>query len=279
MNGHGAEGLLKFRDNAELTSAQLATGLLAASAAGRFARALLVLDTCHAESILQHIPAAAAHKTHTLPGSSGGFAEQLQDDVQLLGVCSDNVAVLCSAATWMSDTLPQSLQWLGSALKRFVVHWVQQWDPPSSVPVPPLGIDIVATSSWEASSYAAGFDGTLGTPLADGFVTTLFRRTLSPARTRRGSKQEQLSASLDKSLLPPRSQLSSKSATSQSPAAWQQSAARYFMQLPPLEVGSKCVRRSDHGAGAGMASLSLEEALAQSAVLRATRNNQATAPA
>lgn len=296
MNGHGAEGLLKFRDNAELTSAQLATGLVTAKAAGRFRRALLVLDTCHAESILQHIPAAKTVPAATLSpppqlevADSGqdAFVNSIRDRAQLLSACREGGAVLCSAAATLIDALPACMQWLAAPIGRLVAHVLQQWDPPNSIPLPPLNIDIVATSSWEKSSYAAGFDSDLGTPLADGFVTTLFRRTLSPTKEHYGQRLQKLTRAMDASLAPAKEHTEhDQSRTPRqlshgrtSPRIWKQSAAKYFMRLPHFEVGSQCVLRSDHGAASGMQSVSLEQALAQERVLSATRDGHSTLPA
>ncbi len=272
MNGHGAEGLLKFRDNAELTSAQFALALLAAKANGRFSRALLVLDTCHAESILQHIPGAAPAANAAAAPHEDNFVRALRDHVSLLQDCPPESHALCAAAVGLQHYLPQALQGIGKAAMRFVVHWLRQWDPPNAVPVPPLNVDIIATSSWHESSYAAGFDPDLGTPLADGFVTTLFRRTLSP---RVGSRSfakgsATLSTQLDAHI--------SSNTSRKLPRAWRQDAMRYFMGLPRGEVGSQLVQRRDHGVGAGMRPLSLGDVLTQQAVLTAQRA-QSPAPA
>jgi len=51
LTGHGGNGFLKFHDFEEMSYPELAASLFDARASGRFGRALVIADTCQAESI------------------------------------------------------------------------------------------------------------------------------------------------------------------------------------------------------------------------------------
>ena len=53
--GHGGDGFIKFRDIEELSSEDLAEAVLQAAANKRFARAMLIADTCQAGTLFEGV--------------------------------------------------------------------------------------------------------------------------------------------------------------------------------------------------------------------------------
>lgn len=55
LSGHGGNGFLKFQDQEELSSVDLADAIASMHRQGRYGQLMLVIDTCQAESMHEHI--------------------------------------------------------------------------------------------------------------------------------------------------------------------------------------------------------------------------------
>eukprot|EP00729_Bicosta_minor_P006274 gene6274-24395_t len=56
MTGHGGEGFLKFQDSEIISSEELGDSVTQMAQRGRFKEMLTLFDTCHAESLCEHLP-------------------------------------------------------------------------------------------------------------------------------------------------------------------------------------------------------------------------------
>ena len=86
LAGHGGEGFLKFRDQAELTSRELADGLAQMRAQRRYGELLLLLDTWQAATMTEHFDASRLEQILSLSASGLGENSYSLETDNVLGV-------------------------------------------------------------------------------------------------------------------------------------------------------------------------------------------------
>ena len=166
MNGHGGDTFFKFRDEVELTAGELASALVLARLKGRFARAVLVIDTCQASTM-----GAALAEAST--GSAGPDWAAAWEAAIGMGVEVASCATT-SSACWFLEWVAQ-VPWVGRALQQGGWQVLRRLAPWLIPPMPALGTWLVFSSGKGLSSYATPTEPGLGTPLGDGLVSTLWR--------------------------------------------------------------------------------------------------------
>jgi len=148
LTGHGGDGFLKFHDSEELAYPELAAALADARERGRFARALIVADTCQAASIGDGLADLRPPPQQQQRQADGGGRGATGAFAQWASAAAD-----AAAGAWAALAKPD--------------------EEPEGGRFHTPGVIVAASSRVGQNSYSVGLDPGVGLYLADGFSQAL----------------------------------------------------------------------------------------------------------